>query len=439
MIDNIRLIVIAESTPVKQSIVRRLRTEVTNITYVDTMVDGLSAVKRNRFDAAILSNDMEDFYSVSNMVRILQEVGSLQFILLISERAEPDQTAQDKPVQGILIESAENTVDLVLDKLAHMRDSRESERKTEAMEEDLKERLSSDTPLFDSVPTGLYRIGGDGDFVQVNHTLAQMFRAPSLDVMLADNYFSMFNDRDEKNVWLDIIKRDDYLRGLIFEIERYDGQTIWVRDTARAVFDEKGNQKYYDGSLEDITFQKKLDDKLSFLATQDILTGLPNRNFFQDQAKLTISQARYNEDIVALLVVDMDHFSEINDRYGHKTGDRILQIVAGRIKSQLRKSDLVSRLGSDKFIALLNGLRNRRDVLAVAKKISMGFATPFVVQDKEIPLSASIGISLYPEHGDEVNTLIKRAEISTYAVKERERGGYMIYSDVIHTNYETNG
>jgi len=134
----------------------------------------------------------------------------------------------------------------------------------------------------------------------------------------------------------------------------------------------------------------------------------------------------------------MDHFSEVNDRYGHKTGDRILQIVAGRIKSQLRKSDLVSRLGSDKFIALLNGLRNRRDVLAVAKKISQGFATPFVVQDKEIHLSASIGISLYPEHGDEVNTLIKRAEISTYAVKERERGGYMIYSDVIHTSYETN-
>ena len=439
MIENIRLIVITESTAVKQSIVQRLRTEVTNITYVDTMVDGLSAVKRNRFDAAILSNDMEDFYSVSNMVRILQEVGSLQFILLISERAEPDVTGQEKPVQGILIDSAESTVRLVLDKLALMRDSRDSEKKVEAQEEDLKERLSADTPLFHSVPTGLYRIDGNGDFVEVNHTLAQMLRAPSIDVVLADNYFSTFNDPDEKNVWLDIIKRDDYLRGLIFEIERYDGQTIWVRDTARAVFDEKGNQKYYDGSLEDITFQKKLDDKLSFLATQDILTGLPNRNFFQDQAKLTISQARYNEDIVALLVVDMDHFSEINDRYGHKTGDRILQIVAGRIKSQLRKSDLVSRLGSDKFIALLNGLRNRRDVLAVAKKISLGFATPFVVQDKEIPLTASIGISLYPEHGDEVNTLIKRAEIATYAVKERERGGYMIYSDVIHTNYETNG
>lgn len=439
MIENIRLIVITESTAVKQSIVQRLRTEVTNITYVDTMVDGLSAVKRNRFDAAILSNDMEDFYSVSNMVRILQEVGSLQFILLISERVEPDVTGQEKPVQGVLIDSAESTVRLVLDKLALMRDARESEKKVEAQEEDLKERLSADTPLFHSVPTGLYRIDGNGDFVEVNHTLAQMLRAPSIDVVHADNYFSTFNDPDEKNVWLDIIKRDDYLRGLIFEIERYDGQTIWVRDTARAVFDEKGNQKYYDGSLEDITFQKKLDDKLSFLATQDILTGLPNRNFFQDQAKLTISQARYNEDIVALLVVDMDHFSEINDRYGHKTGDRILQIVAGRIKSQLRKSDLVSRLGSDKFIALLNGLRNRRDVLAVAKKISLGFATPFVVQDKEIPLTASIGISLYPEHGDEVNTLIKRAEIATYAVKERERGGYMIYSDVIHTNYETNG
>ncbi|WP_320129920.1 GGDEF domain-containing protein [uncultured Sphaerochaeta sp.] len=141
-------------------------------------------------------------------------------------------------------------------------------------------------------------------------------------------------------------------------------------------------------SVEDITFQKKLDDKLSFLATQDILTGLPNRNFFQDQAKLTISQARYNEDIVAFLVMDLDHFSAINETYGYKTGDRILQIVANRTKIQLRKSDLVCRLGSDKFIALLNGIRNRRDVLAIAKKLNQVFSTPFTVFEKDITVSA---------------------------------------------------
>jgi diguanylate cyclase (GGDEF)-like protein len=104
---------------------------------------------------------------------------------------------------------------------------------------------------------------------------------------------------------------------------------------------------------------------------------------------------------------------------------------------QVRKSDLVARLGGDKFIVLLNGLRNRRDVLSVAKKISLVFSEPFKINDLTINATVSTGISLYPEHGDEVNTLIRLAEIATFAVKERERGGYMIYSNIINTNYET--
>ena len=110
-------------------------------------------------------------------------------------------------------------------------------------------------------------------------------------------------------------------------------------------------------------------------------------------------------------------------------------MMAGRVKAQLRKSDLVSRLGSDKFIVLLNGIRTRRDSLAVAKKINTAFSTPFELSEElSIDVSASLGISLYPEHGDDINTLIKRAEIATYAVKDRERGGYMIYSDILYSS-----
>jgi diguanylate cyclase (GGDEF)-like protein/PAS domain S-box-containing protein len=437
--ETIRVIVIAESTVKKEAVVDQLKNQITNLTFVDTMVDGLSAVKRNRYDAAILSYDMEDYYSIDNMVKILQEVGSIQCILLVSEREKPEIGIESKQIRFLLLEDVQVCAKTILEQLVLVEADRRLDKGIAARDGLPETKISAETSLFNSVPTGLYRITTEGDFVEINHTLATMFRAPNQDVILADNYFSMFNDADEKHTWLEIIKRDDMIHGLIYEIERYDGQTIWVRDTVRAVFDHEGNQQYYDGSVEDITFQKKLEDKLSFLATQDILTGLPNRNFFQDQAKLTISQARYNEDLVAFLVVDLDRFSEINDKYGHKTGDRLLQMVAGRTKTQLRKSDLVARLGSDKFIALLSGIRNRRDALAVAKKISLGFAETFDVHELKIPLSASIGIALYPEHGDEVNTLIKRAEIATYAVKERERGGYMIYSDVIHTSYESNG
>jgi diguanylate cyclase (GGDEF)-like protein/PAS domain S-box-containing protein len=436
MVDSMRLIVIAESSEIKRSVVVLLEKTVGPITCVDTMTDGLLAVKRNHFDVAILSNDMKDYYSIENMVKNLQEVGSIQYIVLISEQEKPAVFGENKHLQSMMIDSpkgAATEINHVLEALSTVME-REKSQDDDSFATVLKE--SGEVALFDSVPTGLYRIDTEGNFLALNKTFVTMFRALNTEVLLSDNYFSMFNDPDEKHIWLDIIKRDNMIHGLIYEIERYDGQVIWVRDTVRAVLDATGKQKHYDGSVEDITFQKKLDDKLSFLATQDILTGLPNRNFFHDQAKLTISQARYNEDLVAFLVVDLDHFSVINETYGYKTGDRILQIVASRTKVQLRKSDLVSRLGSDKFIALLSGIRNRRDVLAIAKKINQVFATPFTVQDNDIAVSASIGISLFPEHGDDINTLIKRAEIATFAVKERERGGYMIYTDVIHTSYD---
>jgi len=297
--------------------------------------------------------------------------------------------------------------------------------------------LVGEKSLFDSVPSGLYRIDAKGNFLDINQTMVSLLRAPNMAVLRSENYFSLFKDPDAQTNWEEIINRDESIHGLIFEIERYDGQTIWVRDIARSIFDANRQLLYRDGSIEDITYQKKLEDKLSFLATQDILTGLPNRNFFHDQAKLTISQARYTDDIGAILIINIDRFTDINETYTHKIGDRLLQLIAGRVKSQVRKSDLVARLGGDKFIVLLNGLRNRRDVLAVAKKISLVFVEPFEIQDNIIHATASTGISLYPEHGDEVNTLIRRAEIATFAVKERERGGYLIYSNIINTNYES--
>ena len=295
-----------------------------------------------------------------------------------------------------------------------------------------KRATLSDTPLFDSVPTGLYRIDPKGDFLNMNQTLVELFRAPNRETLLADNYFMMFKESDDKQTWKDIMQRDGMIRGLVVEIEQYDGSTIWVRDNARPVYDEKGSIAFYDGSLENVTLQKQHEDKLTFLATHDILTGLPNRNFFNDQAALTISQARYNGDILAFLIFDLDYFNRINETFGNKIGDRILQLIAERTRIQLRKSDLISRLSGDKFIALLSSIRTRRDALSVAKKISSIFDEPFRIDDREINITASSGISFYPEHGEEVSTLINRAEIAVYAVKDRDRGGYMIYSDSLH-------
>lgn len=425
MLDSIRVIMVLEATGSKELLANYLKSQIEHITHVDTMVDALSTVKRQRFDVAILSNDLEDYYSIENMIKILNDIGSIDDILLVSEKELPP----DSPAISL-----ENPME------AHVRILRELEKfSLHTGAKPLRKRATkggslANTSLFDSVPSGLYRIKPTGEFVELNQTLANIFKAPSIEVIESDNYFSMFVDQEELKTWQEIIERDENIHGLVFEVERYDGQTIWIRDTVRTVYNEDEEVCFYDGSAEDISAQKRLEDKLAFLATQDILTGLPNRNFFHDQAKLTVSQARYSDDLVAFLVIDIDHFTTINENHGFKMGDKVLQIVASRVKAQLRKSDLVSRLGSDKFIVLLNGIRMRRDALAVAKKIQTAFATPFELPNTTIEVSASLGISLYPEHGDDINTLIKRAEIATYAVKDRERGGYMIYSDILYND-----
>ncbi|MDY0287625.1 MAG: sensor domain-containing diguanylate cyclase [Sphaerochaeta sp.] len=437
MIDTIRAIIISEATPMKVELVDQLKKNITNITCVNTMVDGLSAIKDKQFDAAILSIDMEDFYTVSNMVRILLEVGSLRYILLVSEQEEPENETGKKQIHALHLLSSQEATNQIMRDLKEMKFTLEAAESMAGGNESMAGYAHESSSLFDSVPLGLYRIDPEGNFLDINQTMVSILRAPNDAVLRAENYFSLFKDLDQQKTWKEIIEQDWFIHGLIFEIERYDGEAIWIRDNARTVLNADKQVVHIDGTIEDITYQKKLEDKLSFLATQDILTGLPNRNFFQDQAKLTISQARYNEDLVAILIINVDKLSEINEAHSHKAGDRLLQLIAGRIKAQVRKSDLVARLGGDKFIVLLNGLRNRRDVLAVSKKISLGFAEPFLVQDKSIQATASTGISLYPEHGDDVNTLIKHAEIATFAVKERERGGYMIYSNIINTNYKT--
>lgn len=431
MIKNLRVILFAENTPVKLRLATKLRSMVDDLVHVESSVEGLKAVTAGQFDAAIISEDIDDYYSSGDIIRILLESNTIQTILTITEREDTPEHLRDDDleprIQSIHISEAENCCQRILAGLEEAAQQIERKRAIQT-----KRASLTDTPLFDSVPTGLYRINPDGDFLDMNETLVELFRAPNREALLADNYFMMFKETEDKQTWNDIMHRDGMIRGLVVEIEQYDGSMIWIRDNARPVYNESGVITFYDGSLENVTLQKQHEDKLTFLATHDILTGLPNRNFFNDQAALTISQARYNGDILAFLIFDLDYFNRINETFGNKTGDKILQLIAERTRIQLRKSDLISRLSGDKFIALLSSIRTRRDALSVAKKISSIFDEPFRIEDREISITASSGIAFYPEHGEEVSTLVKRAEIAVYAVKDRDRGGYMIFSDSLH-------
>jgi diguanylate cyclase (GGDEF)-like protein len=178
----------------------------------------------------------------------------------------------------------------------------------------------------------------------------------------------------------------------------------------------------------ELTQRKQTEEKLARHAYYDNLTNLPNRRLFRSHLKQALALAHRNERRLAVLFVDLDHFKAINDSWGHAVGDRLLQSAAKWLKSCLRASDVVARLGGDEFIILLPEIGQPEDATTVAEKLLSALRKPFRIEGREIFTSASIGISLYPDHGDEAEILMKNADQAMYCVKQEGRNNHRLFS-----------
>jgi diguanylate cyclase (GGDEF)-like protein/PAS domain S-box-containing protein len=168
----------------------------------------------------------------------------------------------------------------------------------------------------------------------------------------------------------------------------------------------------------DITKRKRAEEKLTFLAFHDSLTGLPNRRKLDHELHKALTEAREKEKLVGVLFLDLDRFKYINDSLGHKMGDKVLQVIAERLKVSLRNEDIISRQGGDEFVILLNNLSTKEDLLETAARINGIIAKPIRLLENEYVLSASIGMSIFPDHGYEAEGLIQKADHAMYLAKE---------------------
>jgi diguanylate cyclase (GGDEF)-like protein len=170
-----------------------------------------------------------------------------------------------------------------------------------------------------------------------------------------------------------------------------------------------------------------LEKKAMHGATHDALTGLPNRTLFRDRILQAVRNAKREKHQLGVLLLDLDRFKEINDTMGHYNGDRIVKQVAMRLESLVRESDTLARLGGDEFGILLQTIHLERDISTVAKKIHIALRPSFMVEELTIDVQASIGAVVYPDHGDDVDTLIQRADIAMYVAKQEGKDN-VIYS-----------
>lgn len=167
--------------------------------------------------------------------------------------------------------------------------------------------------------------------------------------------------------------------------------------------------------------------RLTHLAHHDPLTDLPNRLLFEDRLQQAIAKARRAQETAALLFFDLDHFKEINDSFGHSTGDRVLCEVGRRLRAVVRESDTVARLGGDEFVVILEQVVGEEGAAEVARKIIQAMAPPLAVAGHEISLTGSIGISLYPDDGADVDALMKTADDAMYRAKALGRDNFQFY------------
>jgi diguanylate cyclase (GGDEF)-like protein len=167
--------------------------------------------------------------------------------------------------------------------------------------------------------------------------------------------------------------------------------------------------------------RKQLLARLQYMAQHDHLTHLPNRQLLHERVKAALAQAKKESGRMALLYVDLDHFKQVNDTYGHAVGDLLLQAVANRLKGCVRETDTVARIGGDEFVVLLDSIQGPEDASIVDNKIHHVFDQPLRLDGHSLSILPSIGIALYPEHGTEEKQLFKHADEAMYAVKRAQR------------------
>ncbi|MDD3324852.1 MAG: diguanylate cyclase [Sulfurospirillaceae bacterium] len=219
-------------------------------------------------------------------------------------------------------------------------------------------------------------------------------------------------------MWQKLLQEGSF-KGEIFNKNK-DGKILPEIINISSIKDNSGNIAYYFAIYQSILEQKETEERLKYLAYYDSLTSLPNRFLFNDRLEQAIARTKRNNSMLALCFVDLDNFKYINDTFGHEAGDKVLRETASKLKSAVRNTDTVCRLGGDEFTVILEDARNLEDVKSIAEKVIFNFTHPLNLDDTtEYTISGSIGISIYPDDAQNEKTLLKYADMAMYQAKKK--------------------
>lgn len=284
---------------------------------------------------------------------------------------------------------------------------------------------------FDGAPIGICLIGTDGRILQTNRAFGRILgRGHDELAGVPVEDLTHPEDRKDGEGWTHrlIVGTADTLQ-LEMRYLHSEGHAVWVSLSASCIRDGKGTVQYGIAQIEDITQRRAINEMMAHAAIHDPLTDLPNRTLFIDRLEMALSRTDRTSGNVMVLFVDLDHFKLINDNMGHDRGDRVLRLVAERLKQIMRPGDTVARLGGDEFIVLCDDVADEATAFDLADRVTACLRVPIVVEDLDIFVTASIGFALARHNPTSPDRLISDADTAMYRAKERGRASIEMYDE----------
>jgi diguanylate cyclase (GGDEF)-like protein/PAS domain S-box-containing protein len=300
------------------------------------------------------------------------------------------------------------------------------------IEEALKVSEKRYRALFERNLAGVYRSTTDGRLLDCNESFARIFGYASREEVLRQDAWNFYVKPGDREAALAKLVERQSLTNYELCMRRKDGSQVWVLQNENLVEGPDGRLSVIEGTTIDISERKRAEEQVKHLAFHDPLTNLPNRLLFSDRLTLAVAQAHRHNQRLAVLFLDLDRFKVINDSLGHSVGDELLRQVAERIQEYVREGDTVARLGGDEFTLLVPGISAEEDAAKIARKICEAIHDPFWIDGRELFVTTSVGVAVYPSDGHDGESLVRNADSAMYRAKDQGRDNYQLYTPAMN-------
>ena len=287
---------------------------------------------------------------------------------------------------------------------------------------------------FDATAEGVLVVDLEGNYVASNHVFHEMWRIPrhllyrGQEDVVATFVLSLVYDSKILAKRVVAIHREPRVRSV--DVIRFkDDRHFECISTPQQIGTEVVGRVW---SFRDITDRVRAEERTRYDAYHDALTGLPNRALFQDRLDQVVGRARRSGNNAAVLLLDLDRFKTINDTLGHAAGDELLVEVAKRLQSRKREGDTIARLGGDEFVLIVSDLRHKEDAVLVAEQLIEVLKPPIQIETHDLRVSASIGVAIFPDDGEEAADLLKSADMALYRAKDLGRDNYQVFEEKLN-------